>query len=242
MSAFLIDCLNWLLQPFSGNVVHEISSAVSWHGRLMVLTWGVILPLGVVVARFFKITPKQNWPHELDNKLWWKLHLYGQSTGVVLACIALWLVWGGADDKFQFAQLHRLLGWCVMGFAAAQILGGVLRGSKGGPTSSQMRGDHYDMTRWRRGFERVHKALGYVALLLACATLFVGLWVADAPRWMWLILVLWYLFLLVLSVRWQRQGRCVDTYQAIWGDDAQHPGNALKPIGWGIKKYPQVPK
>ena len=48
---------------------------------------------------------------------------------------------------------------------AAQVLGGYLRGSKGGPTDHRLRGDHYDMTarrvwfgsswrkwRWRRRF------------------------------------------------------------------------------------------
>ena len=36
--------------------------------------------------------------------------------------------------------------------------------------------------------------------------------------------------------RLQRQGRCIDTYQAIWGPDPRHPGNRLKPVGWGVRR------
>ena len=63
-----------------------------------------------------------------------------------------------------------------------------------------------------------------------------GLLLADAPRWMPLALGLWWLSLLGLAWQWQKQGRCIDTYQAIWGPDARHPGNHLPPIGWGIRR------
>lgn len=41
----------------------------------MVVAWGVLLPLGILIARFFKVTPRQRWPAELDNKFWWYSHL-----------------------------------------------------------------------------------------------------------------------------------------------------------------------
>jgi hypothetical protein len=34
----------------------------------------------------------------------------------------------------------------------------------------------------------------------------------------------------------QRRGLAVDTYQAIWGPDPQHPGNATPP-GWGMNRH-----
>jgi hypothetical protein len=36
--------------------------------------------------------------------------------------------------------------------------------------------------------------------------------------------------------RWQRAGRCIDTYQAIWGPDPAHPGNRRPPVGWGVRR------
>ena len=236
MNLALGDLLAWLLLPLSGSSTHTISPWVSWHGRLMVLSWGLMLPLGVLVARFFKIMPGQDWPRVLDNKLWWKAHLHGQSWALALALVGLGLVWGRAGAATTGAQVHGLLGWTVMGLGLLQGLAGFARGSKGGPTAAALRGDHYDMTRWRKGFERVHKTLGYLVVLLACASVGWGLMVADAPRWMALGLGLWWLLLMAVFVRLQTQGRCIDTYQAIWGPDRRHPGNQILPIGWGIRR------
>lgn len=73
--------------------------------------------------------------------------------------------------------------------------------------------------------------------LVSAITIVLGLTVADAPRWMVLMLVTWWMGLAVAFVRWQRQGRCIDTYQAIWGPDPLHPGNDRAPIGWGVSRY-----
>ena len=42
--------------------------------------------------------------------------------------------------------------------------------------------------------------------------------------------------LIVIGWRWQRQAKCVDTYQAIWGLDSTLPGMKLAPIGIGITR------
>lgn len=237
MNLLQSDLLVWLLLPLSGSNAHEISARISWHARLMVLCWGVALPLGVLVARFFKVMPGQDWPRVLDNPRWWKAHLHGQSWAVLLAGVGVALVWGQAGRASLSAQVHGVLGWTVMGLGVLQALGGMARGSKGGPTDRNLRGDHYDMTPWRNGFERAHKSLGYLALLLATVTLALGLSVADAPRWMALGLALWWMALIAAFVRLQATGRCIDTYQAIWGPDPAHPGNRVAPIGWGIGRY-----
>ena len=72
-----------------------------------------------------------------------------------------------------------------------------------------------------------HPALGLLSIVL-------GLLLANAPRWMALVLGAWWLLLACAAWRLQKAGRCVDTYQAIWGPDAVHPGNAKTPIGWGV--------
>ena len=63
--------LDWLATPLSGAMVHDIEPVVSWHARLMVLAWGVLLPLGALAARFFKVLPGQDWPRVLDARPWW---------------------------------------------------------------------------------------------------------------------------------------------------------------------------
>jgi hypothetical protein len=51
-----------------------------------------------------------------------------------------------------------------------------------------------------------------------------------------LVLSLWWIALIGSGVALQRSGRCVDTYQAIWGPDPTLPGNRRKPIGWGVSR------
>ena len=224
------------MTPLSGSPVHTLPDWTAWHARLMVLAWGVLLPLGALLARFFKVWPGQDWPRVLDHKAWWHGHRTLQWVGVGLMLPGLWLAWGHGTASGALSLLHNVLGWAVCLLGLFQIGGALLRGSKGGPTSPQLRGDHYDMTAWRRLFERLHKGLGWLAVLAAVAVVVSGLVLADAPRWMALVLGAWWLGLALVFAHLQRAGRCVDTYQAIWGPDPRHPGNHLPPIGWGVRR------
>ncbi len=227
---------DWLLTPLSGSATHHIAPWAMWHARCMVLAWAVLLPLGALVARFFKVLPGQDWPRKLDHPAWWHAHRALQWVGVGCMALGLALVWGQGAGASGLAQLHRGAGWLVCALGALQIASGLARGSKGGPTATQLRGDHYDMTPWRCQFERLHKGLGWLAVLAAVAVVALGLALADVPRWMALLLALWWLALAAAFVRLQRAGRCIDTYQAIWGPDRRHPGNRLEPIGWGVRR------
>ena len=233
----LAGWLAWLQVPLSGSAEHHIADWASWHARLMVLGWAVLLPLGALIARYFKVMPRQDWPRQLDNKAWWIAHRGLQYTGVVVMTAGLGLAWGQGTGTSAAARAHALLGWALCLAGWAQVASGLLRGSKGGPTDRQLQGDHYDMTRWRYAFERLHKALGWLALVGAVGAIALGLAVADAPRWMALVLGAWWLALAALFVCLQHQGRCIDTYQAIWGPDEHHPGNHLPVVGWGVRRY-----
>ena len=95
------------------------------------------------------------------------------------------------------------------------------------------------MTPRRLVFEYVHKTLGWLALVLSVPVVLAGLVVADAPRWMFLVLILWWTTLVILMIALQRRRGCLDTYQAIWGPANCHPGNRLRPIGWGVFRHPE---
>ncbi len=205
----------------------------------MVLAWAVLFPLGVLAARFFKILPGQDWPRELDSRVWWRTHLTTQYAGgavLILALVLALFATGTAGAAAAF--WHQLLGWTVMTLAVWQFLGGWLRGTKGGPTDvrGSLAGDHYDMTRRRRIFEYAHKIGGYLALLAACLALVTGLYAANASRWMWLVLIAWWVGGALLAVYLQRRGLAHDTYQAIWGPSCDHPGNHRPPIGLGVRR------
>ena len=231
--------LEWLLAPIDPGRLHQVNFYIAWHGRLMVLAWGILVPLGILAARFFKVLPGQNWPEVLDNKAWWISHLILQysSGGLMLVGLGLVLTNG-------FAELtttpHFVLGWVVVCLTAFQFTAGWLRGSKGGPTEpteqGSWHGDHYDMSLHRRVFEYFHKTIGYVILSISILTILTGLWLSNAPVWMWLVLLCWWLVVGAVFIYLQRKGYAIDTYQAIWGMHESHPGNRMKPIGWGIRR------
>lgn len=229
--------LDWLLSPISGSPQHSIAPWAYWHARCMVLGWGVLLPVGALAARYFKVTPGQRWPEQLDSKAWWHSHRVLQWSGVAVMTVGLLLAWGQGQGATTAARWHAWAGWAVASLGWLQVAAGLGRGSKGGPTDTRLEGDHFDMTTHRVWFERLHKGLGWLALLAAVGVIALGLWVADAPRWMPLVLALWWSALALAAWHWQRQGRCFDTYQAIWGPDPTLPGNRIKPIGWGIRRH-----
>ena len=248
----LLESFAWLSTPISGATEHLVSVAVSWHGRLMVIAWGLLVPLAVLMARFFKVTPRQDWPAVCDNPLWWHIHRLFNYGAVLAGSIAVWLVWrgdGGRVSDGGVRDLHVLCGWTIMVLALLQVLGGLARGSKGGPSAPRLNpdgtvldlhGDHYAMTRRRIAFERLHKAMGYCVLVLAMGTIAMGLWISDAPRWMWLAIVGWWSVLLAWAWSLQARGYCLDTYQAIWGTDPALPGASAGPVGWGVRKAAHV--
>ncbi|MEO1745838.1 MAG: cytochrome b561 domain-containing protein [Pseudomonadota bacterium] len=232
--------LEWLLAPLDATRPHDVGFHLSWHARFMVLAWGVLVPTGVLAARYFKIMPNQSWPHEVDNRTWWNTHRACQYSAAALTVVSI-IVIRLAPEVTWSSGLHYIFGWTVVGLAVLQIAGGIMRGSKGGPTEpapdGTLSGDHYDMTRRRIVFEYTHKTLGYFALLVAAIAILTGMWQANAPRWMVVFVVSWWGALATIAVWLQSRGMCVDTYQALWGPSADHPGNKReKPIGYRVRR------
>jgi hypothetical protein len=212
----------------------------------MVLAWAVLAPAGLIVARYFKIVPGQNWPAFLDNPFWFITHRrLGKATALLTLLALFAIVWASGGRFILSGSLHALLGWLVVVLAVLQIAGAALRGTHGGPMNPFTRqpkpeaewpGDHFSMTRRRVFFEYSHKAFGYLAIGLSVAALFLGLHAADAPRWMWLALGLWWATAAIAIAVLQRRIGCIDTYQAIWGLDDSRPGYRRAPIGVGIMR------
>lgn len=233
----------WLVAPMDASRLHNVGWHLSWHARFMVVAWGVLVPLGIFIARYFKIAPGQNWPETLDHHFWWNTHRICQYSACILMVLGVALILA-APPLTTLPGPHHLLGWTVLALALLQVLGGIFRGTKGGPTEpaadGSLRGDHYDMTPRRLTFEYMHKGAGYLALLLSVGTILSGLWQANAPNWMWMVIALWWITLGAASFIVQRRGMAIDTYQAIWGPDPTLPGNRRKPIGFGIRQI-EVP-
>ncbi len=233
----------WLLTPISGANAHHIDALIAWHGRLMVLALGILMPPVIMVARFYKITPGQDWPRRLDNPFWFVTHRrWGYITGlIVVAGLAAVIAARGLQAPWR--GWHVATGWLVLVLVLVQVVSAWLRGTHGGPVEPFTRrqrpptewpGDHFSMSKRRIMFEYIHKSAGHVLLALTLVTIPTGLVAADAPRWMPVVMGLWWLAVLGVFVRLQWAGRCVDTYQAIWGLDPELPGYRRRPIGFGI--------
>lgn len=226
--------LDWLTSSIDPTREHAVTPVVAWHARMMVVAWGILLPLGVLIARFFKVWPGQKWPQELDRREWWRGHLILQWSGATIAVAGalLILIWSDSTNYSANPFWHSLLGWITLSCLLIQIVGGLVRGTTGGPTrpaaDGSIRGDHYDMTRRRKLFEHIHKTIGYMALFSGCVTIVTGLWLLNAPRWMWIIMVSWWLILIGIVAVLQRKSLAIGTYEAIWGPDSCHPGNYHK--------------
>jgi len=129
------------------------------HGSLMLTSWGVLLPLGVMIA----LTGRHRDP------LWFHLHRGCQCLGLVLA-LAGWILalsqfsvfsTGGTRTSF----LHACLGCTVMSLGLLQPLNALLRPHKDtdAPRSTM-----------RFAWELLHKSFGYVAVVLSIVTIVLG--------------------------------------------------------------------
>jgi hypothetical protein len=209
-----------------------MSPAFLIHAVLMMVGWLLLLPAGALVARFRKVTPRQNWPQVLDNLLWWRLHRLLQYAGVACVLLALAVAYRAAG-RLPWDLVHVQLGMIVITFAVLQIASTWFRGTKGGPTEAgadpgnpaTWRGDHYDMTLRRRLFEGWHKVCGWWSILLAPVAALLGLQLLGWPRTLCGLGGVLLLCEAALVALFMRGARRINTYQAIWGPDPHHPGN-----------------
>jgi len=232
--------LEWLLAGIDVERAHSLNSVLAWHARIMFFGWAVLVPVIVLLTRFFKILPNQDWPQEVDNQFWWRSHWMGHTLVVGLSVIGILIAYRTSVTPGR--NLHSLLGYWVFALASIQVVIGLVRGSKGGPTAplsnGNKLGDHYRMSIRRRWFEHLHKSNGYALIALSTATIIIGFWDVNAPRWMWMSYLIWWVLLIFCFIRWQNKGRAHDTYQAIWGPSLEHPGNRLPSQGWGMQRSP----
>lgn len=217
-AASLAPVLGWALWNTG-----MVTPAVAAHGAMMLTAWGVLLPAGGIVARYYKVLPGQDFPRIHGDLTWWAWHRWTQYGGTALATSALGVVL--SENGGRLDTWHGRCGLTVMALAWLQILSGWLRGSRGGPTGTgadprdpaTWRGDHYDMTRRRRIFERWHKPVGWATLLLADVTVLLGTALVGAPAWLVAAIGGLQAAAVLGVVDGVLRGRWVDTHAALWG-------------------------
>jgi len=133
------------------------------HGALMFVSWGVLLPLGAALARFAKTVRPTTGP----AAFWFLCHRLVQTVGLCVAIAGLAVAIAMVAPGPHFSGVHHVCGLVAMVLGLLQPLNAVFRPhppAKGAPRSTA-----------RLLWEVLHKGSGYCALLLAVATIFLGL-------------------------------------------------------------------
>lgn len=143
--------------------VTAIAETKVLHGVLMMIGWGVLLPAGVLIARYLK------W----KGPLWLKLHIGLQISGLAfgLAGLVLALVQFGPFGGSLGG--HSLMGLLVSVLGLLQLINGFLRPKKGGRVAGAVPSPR------RRAWQVFHKGLGWLALALAVPTMVTGMLTLD---------------------------------------------------------------
>jgi len=130
------------------------------HASLMLASWGFLLPLGAMIARFFKHRP---------NGSWFNIHRTCQIVGLIFAVIG-WIIALRNFDVFTDIGYnnyrHGVCGMVTMVMGLLQPLNALIR-----PHATK-EGDI--RTTKRLVWEVIHKGSGYLSLLLAAATIILG--------------------------------------------------------------------
>ncbi|XP_020554527.1 cytochrome b561 and DOMON domain-containing protein At5g47530-like [Sesamum indicum] len=136
------------------------------HGILNIVGWGILLPVGVIVARYFKRFPER-W-------VWWfGFHVTCQSAGYILGTIG-WIIgiWLGNASKYYCFRTHQILGILIFTFTTVQMFALRLK-----PRPN----DEY-----RAYWNMYHHSLGYAMLTLMSVNIFVGIKIMEPNHaWKW---------------------------------------------------------
>jgi len=140
------------------------------HAVFMSLSWLLLLPLGVFLARYCKHRPPLSGP----NAWWFRAHRITQVVGTVVNILAFILAVASVPAGSHGTQTHHILGFIVFGLGMLQPINAAVRPAKTDATTGQR-------TCVRAAWEVVHKGSGYAALVLAVVAVFLGIALRGSP-------------------------------------------------------------
>ncbi|OEL21176.1 Cytochrome b561 and DOMON domain-containing protein [Dichanthelium oligosanthes] len=156
-----------------------------WHGAMAGLGWGVLMPVGVALARYFK----------RRDPFWFYAHISVQGVGFVLGTVGV-VAGFRLNDDVPGADSHQALGIAILIFGCLQVLAFLARPDKG--------------SKVRRYWNWYHHNVGRAAVACAVANVFVGLSIAHeaaaAGAFYGIFLAVWVVASVVLEIRLWRTG------------------------------------
>ncbi len=209
-----------------------------YHALLMVGIWFVLIPLCIILIRYFKPEPTPRGVGDkikISNLVWWwfYVHKYGLYVAIGLSLVGL--VWALIVSRGFSGSMHSLFGILTIIFGCLQVVSSWLRGTHGGKyydvatldDPATWSGDHFNMTPRRQWFEAFHKTAGYFAGFLAAGAVASGLMQFPMPVLAGIIMVT-VIVVLVLCVVFEHNGRRYDTYRSVFGTDPDLPHNKAR--------------
>ncbi|XWS09770.1 hypothetical protein CRYUN_Cryun39dG0017900 [Craigia yunnanensis] len=199
-----------LFHPFASVRIRTDNDIPTIHGILNIIGWGTLLPIGVIIARYFR-----EFPFKLDT-WWFTFHSSCQVLGYILGSIG----WGlglllGYESKYYTFHTHRVLGISIFGFTTLQVtqmLAFLLK-----PT----REDEY-----RKHWNVYHHLLGYSLLVMIPVNIYQGIKILkqDNRNWKWAyngILVFLAMVVLALEIYTWTKFLC-KKYKRSWSGNVTH--------------------
>ncbi|CAA2956130.1 Hypothetical predicted protein [Olea europaea subsp. europaea] len=145
---------------------HHIRCIRMTHGILNIVGWGTLLPVGVIIARYFRNFPVRWY-------LWSSFHINCQIAGYILGssgwAMGLWL---GNQSKYYSFHIHRIFGIIIFTFTTIQIFALRLKPKRSDP--------------FRGYWNMYHHFLGYSLLALISFNIFKGISILKPnDTWKW---------------------------------------------------------
>ncbi|TVU36198.1 hypothetical protein EJB05_18120, partial [Eragrostis curvula] len=156
------------------------SDTKKWHGALAGFGWGVLMPVGIALARYFK----------RHDPFWFYAHVSVQGVGFVLGAAGV-AAGFKLDDDVPGADRHQAIGITVLVFGCLQVLAFLARPGKA--------------SKVRQYWNWYHHYVGRAAVACAIANVFVGLSVAHEAATLsafyGIFLAVWVVASVVLEIR-----------------------------------------
>ncbi|EEF30377.1 Auxin-induced in root cultures protein 12 precursor, putative [Ricinus communis] len=132
------------------------------HGVLNAVSWGILMPMGIMIARYVKV-------FKVANPAWFYLHVACQSSAYVVGVAG----WGtglklGSDSPGIKYEKHRNIGITLFCLATLQIFAMLLRPKP----------DH----KYRLYWNIYHHSIGYATIILSIINVYEGLDILDPEK------------------------------------------------------------
>ncbi|KAG6419654.1 hypothetical protein SASPL_121876 [Salvia splendens] len=132
------------------------------HGVLNVVSWGMLMPMGAMAARYLKV-------FKSANPAWFYIHVTCQASAYIVGVAG----WGtgiklGSDSVGVQHNVHRNIGITLFALGTLQVFALLLRPKP----------DH----KYRFYWNIYHQAIGYAVISLSIANIFEGLDILDPEK------------------------------------------------------------